>query len=284
MLGSDFELFMFKKSGEFVPEFNLNLPDKFETHVTLKDAYGQSVGTLHRDNVSVEMCTPAVEPANFASAVAKTFMAAQDWVVKRLEDVVFRPQTTVSLTPEQQLHENAQELGCDIDYVPDLKQGASVPRRALDASMLADQRFSGGHIHISYPTEMLPPWVAAMLCDLFLGFANRSHLDEHRAKWYGNAALHRATKYPGGATGVEYRPLDSSWVHTEPSRLRVARGASISHALLNLQDNDSIMALMRLRNKFPDKMKLVDISPDDAGSVHEDALEVARRYVEVDIK
>ena len=80
---------------------------------------------------------------------------------------------------------------------------------------------------------------------------------------------------------MEYRPLDSGWVHTDAGRERVANGAMIIHDLLALQDHDAIAELMRIRTLFPEQGVLVDITEDDALSAHQDALKVASRYVEV---
>lgn len=277
MLGSDFELFMKDAStGTFVPEFFLNLPDKGEKPVQLFDDAGTHVGFIHRDNVSVELCTlPAATTRAFARGVAVTLDAAQKWLDKTAPGLVLGDSTTVTLSKQMQQHPNAKELGCDIDFVADSVGRQSKARDALDAGRLADYRHAGGHVHISYNYEMFPAWIAAMVCDLFLGMPMRQNLDQMRAAWYGNASLHRETRYPDGTGGVEYRPLDSGWVHRPESREAVGRGAEIVQDVMNSKSNDLIAELIRVRSRFPEKCMLVDVPIDAALNFHGDALRIA---------
>jgi hypothetical protein len=280
-VGSDFECFMFdRRTQEFIPEVMLGLPDKQEEHIplTLGD---EVVGSIHRDNVSVEMCSLVTNPDNFASSVAKVMESAKQFVIDKLGDhVCFMPVTSVGLPEELANHPNANELGCDIDYIPSSQAGRSVARHPLDAGMMQGRRYSGGHVHISYDAwERIPAWVAALMCDLFIGFPHITYLDTERAKFYGNAGLHRATTYPNGKHGVEYRPLDSGWVHLDETRFAVQEGTKLVHDLLTLGENDPVMELMRIRAQAPEHCMFVDVSTDQALSMHEEALAVAKRYL-----
>lgn len=277
MIGSDFELFMKDAvTGEFVPEFFLNLPDKGEAHVPLHNQKGRKVGNIHRDNVSVEMCSlPAETSLQFAENVGEVLESAQNWLTKTMPGLLLDSKTTVALPKEMQDHPHAQELGCDIDFVADAVGMQSKARDALNAGMLADFRHAGGHVHISYDYSMFPAWIGALLCDLFLGLPMRDLLDQQRAAWYGNASLHRATRYPDGTGGVEYRPLDSGWVHNPDTRTMVGRGAIIVQDVLASKSNDLIAELMRVRARFPSKCMLIDVTSQDAQSIYGDALRIA---------
>lgn len=277
MIGSDFELFMKDAvSGEFVPEFFLNLPDKGQQHVTLHDNDGHKVGYIHRDNVSVELCTlPSKDAREFAQGVSSVLTAAQDWLTKTMPGLLLGDSTTVQLKKEYLDHPHARELGCDIDFIADSVGEQSKARDALHADLLGDLRHTGGHVHVSYNYEQFPAWIGAMICDLFLGMPMIDLLDRTRAKWYGNASLHRATRYPDGSGGVEYRPLDSGWVHNPETRELVGRGAAIAQDVLNSGSNDLIAELMRVRATFPTKCMLIDVSSEQAGDLYGQALRIA---------
>lgn len=273
-LGSDFECFMFNKdSGAFMPEIMLGLPDKGEPQVPLTLS-GNPVGFIHRDNVSVEMCTPAVACADFAESVRKTLDAAKAYVMQRAQ-AILSPVTTVELPDELLAHPHAIELGCDIDQIADTSQMDSVDRQALRADMLGNKRHGGGHVHISYPYHEVPRWVAALLCDLFIGFPMQHKLDVERAQWYGVTGLHRQTTYPNGTGGVEYRALDSGWVHTHEDRMLVQRGATAVHDILHALDHDLIAQLMRIRSAVPASVLIVDIDPEQAAEMAAEARELA---------
>lgn len=277
MLGSDFELFMKDGvSGEFVPEFFLNLPDKGQEHVTLYDQKGTKTGYIHRDNVSVELCTlPTNDARRFAQSVEDVLVSAQNWLTKTMPGLLLGTSTTVRLNEQHLGHPHAQELGCDIDFVADAVGMQSKERDALSAAALGLNRHSGGHVHVSYAVEQFPAWIGALICDLFLGMPMISHLDRERAMWYGNASLHRATRYPDGTGGVEYRPLDSGWVHSPETRMVVGTGAAIAQDVLNAGSNDLIAELMRVRAQFPAKCMLIDVSDDQAKDLHYQALKIA---------
>ncbi len=117
-------------------------------------------------------------------------------------------------------------------------------RDAVLAGDLRDLRCAGGHFHISYDTAIAPPWVGAMLCDHFIGFPHRLRLNKSRSPYYGQATLHRPTHYPNGDSGVEYRPMDSFWVHGPD--VRVIRGLGLVQQLLTPEYVDAARSLVDL--------------------------------------
>lgn len=174
------------------------------------------------------------------------------------------------------MHPNACELGCDIDYLSDMQAEASVPRQALNANMLANFRHAGGHVHVSYDTAIFPAWIGAVVCDLHIGLPAIPHLDIVRARWYGNISLHRPTEYPNGARGVEYRALDSQWVHTPERREAVANAAGIVQDVLDTGDQDLIMQYLRVASPLRRYDYLTDVPGDLAEALHVEAMELAR--------
>lgn len=280
MLGSDFELFMKNDEGEFVPEVHLGLPDKGNLPIPLMDANGPA-GFIHRDNVSVEMCSLVAQTAQeFIDSVSRTLAAGKEFVEQRLTGVRLGSDTTVVLPDWVKDHEHAKELGCDADNVSDSLDKCSIVRARLNADLLGDERYAGGHVHISYIRDIIPPWAAALMCDLFIGLPLKGKLDANRAPFYGLSSLHRDTKYPDGSVGVEYRSLDSGWVHDPVSLSKVATGAGIVQSILEAQDVDTIMALMRVRSAFPDSIPLTQIDDGLALDASAEANVVALPYID----
>lgn len=280
MLGSDFELFMKNDDGEFVPEVHLGLPDKGNMPIPLKDKLGPA-GFIHRDNVSVEMCSLVAGSAQeFINSVSRTLAAGKSFVEDRLTGVRLGSDTTIVLPDWVKDHDHAKELGCDADNVASSESRQSVVRDRLSADILGDERYAGGHVHISYVRDILPPWVAALLCDLFIGLPMKEKLDENRAPFYGLSSLHRETNYPDGSVGVEYRSLDSGWVHDDISLRNVAAGAGIVQSILEAQDVDTVMGLLRVRTTFPDAVPLTAIEDRVAKAAVDESYVIAMPYVD----
>jgi hypothetical protein len=212
MLGTDYEVFVNNsKTGKPVPAGVFGLTGKTGKHLPMFiDA--EDVGSVHRDNLMLEVCThPAATGKEFAKNVRQTMLAVTNFVKSFDESYYISNIPAANFTDEDLSTREAKDIGCDIDFVSIALD--SCPRDPVTAKNLKGSRFSGGHVHISYDMAIAPPWVAAMLCDVFIGIPQQHKLNKQRAKFYGLATLHRPTQYPDGSGGVEYRVLDSFWVH-----------------------------------------------------------------------
>lgn len=241
MLGTDYEVFVInRQTGDAVSAAIFGLNGKRGEHNPLM-LKNKQVGTIHRDNLMLEICPPPAETSvQFASCVKNTLLAAQNFVREFNEDFI------ISRIPEAQFsfedldtHE-ARDIGCDRDFVS--FEFSSSIREAVTARTLRNCRYAGGHVHVSYDTALAPPWVAAMLCDLFIGLPVSELLNAARAPYYGLASLHRPTEYPDGTRGVEYRVLDSFWVH-EP-HAGVIKSLGTVQALLTAEYVDAVGQLV----------------------------------------
>ena len=268
MLGSDFESFL-TSDGLVIPETILDLPGKKVVPVSLSDEYGPA-GFLHRDNVMLEMCSlPSSTAEEFVRNVQRALKAGDTWLKKRDPKLGISAKAAHIFNPDQLTGPQGQELGCDEDFISN--NFLSQERERMTAEMIGNSRFSGAHVHISYgegDDAHIPAWIAACLCDLFIGLPNASSLDKERAVYYGNLTLHRPTKYPDGSLGVEYRPLDNFWVHDEQKCLAVAEGAQKVEQLLNLGDQDVIRELHMIHTELPAVPLLCDLADDAATKYH----------------
>jgi hypothetical protein len=264
MLGSDFESFL-TRDGRVIPETVLGLPGKQTVPITLTDEYGPA-GFLHRDNVMLEMCSlPSATAEELVTNIQRALHAGKAWLQTQGKE--FGISTASSYTFEAWLMQcpQAMEIGCDIDYISD--NLISMERERLTVNDIHNSRFSGAHVHISYEDEQMPAWLAACLCDLFIGLPNARSLDLARAPFYGQCTLHRPTQYPDGSSGVEYRPLDNFWIHNTEKCLAVAEGAQKVEQIINLGDVDVIRSLHRIHAELPRLPLLCDLR-NDADVMH----------------
>ena len=265
MLGSDFESFL-TKSGEIIPATGLGLPGKKLAPVLLEDEYGPA-GSIHRDNVMIEICTlPSHTAEEFANNTRRALQAGYNWVKSKDKELGISAAASCIFNSNELNNPYARELGCDIDYISN--HYLSQERERITPEDIGHSRFSGAHVHISYEETDLPAWLAACMCDLFIGLPHSSNLDKDRAKFYGSLSLHRPTTYPDGTSGVEYRPMDNFWIHDDRKRLSVAKGAEMVEQVLNLGDQDVIRELHRVHTDLP-KMPLVsDFGNDTAAKYY----------------
>lgn len=101
-------------------------------------------------------------------------------------------------------HPQAFVVGCD----PDMDAYTGQMREAPDAVAESLVRCAGGHIHVGYDRELVPPHIVAKFMDLILGlpsiFVDKQ---EVRREFYGRAGSFRIKEY-----GIEYRTLSNFWV------------------------------------------------------------------------
>lgn len=112
-------------------------------------------------------------------------------------------------------YKQAMEIGCVEDF--DAYNNPEAPRDIPDIGLFGTYRFAGGHIHMSYPVNKIPPFVVARFMDLhvtcrLLTFVENTFsreeavklLGEQRRKFYGLPGLYRPKEY-----GIEYRTLSN---------------------------------------------------------------------------
>jgi hypothetical protein len=123
---------------------------------------------------------------------------------------------SVEFNPEQLLSDQAQHVGCSIDYNAwTMKENPQV-----NPSLLGNIRTAGGHIHVSVTCQ--GEWAGRLddaqvhqarlvrMLDLFLGVPSVLLDDDVRRKqFYGRAGAHRPKWY-----GVEYRGLSNFWIRS----------------------------------------------------------------------
>ena len=239
-LGADYEVFVANADGRPVPASIFGLGGKTGEHRPLYQD-GKVVGTVHRDNHMLEMCIPPAQTAGeMALSVGRVMYAAMEFVQAHDDSLYISTNPSATFTDEEVDTPEARDIGCDRDFISN--NGESAVREAISAKELGNERFAGGHIHVSYDTGLAPPWVGATLCDFFLGIPNQNRLNRKRAPYYGLSTLHRPTRYPDGTEGVEYRVLDSFWVHGPD--IRVLRGAGLVQELLTPEHVDVVRELV----------------------------------------
>lgn len=212
MIGTDFELFM-KAGSDLIPvPEHLDIGSKEGKHVQLHH------GTMHRDNVMVELCPdPVVSTAGFVHKITSLVDEAEEFLSKRMGETIslaFEP--TAQFGTDMLASRFAQEIGCDPDWVAANGQGSL--RDKLNAGMLGNTRCAGGHLHMSYKSvagDFPPEPLAVHLADLTLGALEVTMGTQGtRRDYYGMPGLYRPTKY-NKSSGVEYRTLSNRWLGTK---------------------------------------------------------------------
>lgn len=243
MIGCDFERFL-ERNGRVITSEFLGLPSKFELPVPLDEG---RAGAIHRDNVMVEFCsTVAADAAQFYDNVQNTLASGVEYLRGIDPSLGLSHRMSAEFSNEELKSDEAQELGCDADYV--VRDANSAVRGRLNAGMLGNKRYCGGHLHFSWDSQA-PAWVGAAVCDLFLAPAVQHMVDGERSKWYGLLGLHRPTEYPDGSSGCEYRALDSFWTANFNSLRQVSELAGVVHTSMNKGSFEFLQRLIKLRDE-----------------------------------
>ncbi len=163
------------------------------------------------DNVAVEMNGP---PKATSDGFALLWKGMVDMAISKLQfqglHPVFKPALTFK--PMDLAHPKAQTFGCDPDfcaYDPDINR-----HRVVDVQRFGNQRFAGGHIHLSYTNkDNIPAYAVIMFMDALVGLPSLDYdIQEGRRSSYGLAGLYRKKKYSESLEGVEYRTLSNFWL------------------------------------------------------------------------
>lgn len=125
---------------------------------------------------------------------------------KRKGLAVHRGSTATFSEEFRKTHEKAFVVGCDPDFCAYTQQQREIPE-GIATSLT---RHAGGHFHVGYDKDLVPPHIVVQFLDLMLGlpsvFADKQGL---RRRFYGQAGSYRVKEY-----GVEYRTLSNFWVPT----------------------------------------------------------------------
>lgn len=169
--------------------------------------------SVHADGVALEFNFPPTDAGHFVGTALQAF---QDTIMFASNIAKAAGMGQISIETSGEVSEFAKDAlqhplaladGCDPDFCAYDKDPTNPRvRPAITESMY---RFTGGHIHIGYPTEDCPPWAMARLIDLF-GYLPIMLWDKqqgHRRRVFGQAGIFRAKPY-----GVEYRTPSSFWL------------------------------------------------------------------------
>jgi len=164
---------------------------------------------VQEDNVMLELNIPACPTyRSFAESVELALAYVWDLARTRL-DAAVAPTCTAIFPHVALMRPEAMTFGCSPDFDAYMS-GASHPR--VNPNELKTEggewRFAGGHVHLGYAKDDLPPFVAAQFADLWLGLPSVLHDKQgKRRELYGKAGRYRPTKY-----GIEYRTLSNFWL------------------------------------------------------------------------
>lgn len=193
MIGYDAETFL-RNSRGYIPAERVLAGTK---------GRGTSIGKgviAHPDNIMAEISSAApFDAKNLMQRIKHDVNKLREHVAPVSVSIV--PQITVS---QEWLDscENANEIGCDIDY----QNGA--PRNPIKSDTLGLARYAGGHIHFDVD-DCIAPDYAASVCDVMLAVACIAAGEQQggRRKVYGLPGIYRPKSY-----GVEYRTLSNFWL------------------------------------------------------------------------
>ena len=198
-LGMDPEYPLIGQDGSSVPAWLVTKGTK-ENHESIQEGI-----RIHADGAALEITTPPFTYKNFRTSVKSTVEAARQFSARMKLGLGTSPEVT-NFSKEVLRHPLCATIGCDPDYSAystDPHEERKVPFDPLTST----SRFFGGHIHIGYPQELLPPWAMARVCDLIITLPILE-IDRQagRRQVYGLAGLYRPKSY-----GVEYRTPCNAW-------------------------------------------------------------------------
>jgi len=207
LIGCDPELWLYSnKQQRVVPSFDLIGAGKNNPRPL------KSGGAVLEDNASLEFnITPAATAEEFSRNVEFTLMDIQELLHGEYD---FLYHSHHIFQPEDLLHYKAFEFGCDPDfniYTEEANQPMEI---------LGNDRFAGGHIHMSYNTHKLGDRSAhirnlGMWADIYLGLATVLLSSKSlRNAYYGKAGNVRIRQYGDDYSGLEYRFPSNFWVQS----------------------------------------------------------------------
>ena len=262
MIGTDFELFMKNSAGEHIPvPQKLDIGHKFGEQVKL------DTGSMHRDNVMVELCPDQVSNAlDMVTNVDTLIDQAESYLTKAMgETITLSFEPTVKFSEDALASPYAQELGCDIDWLASMGRGTK--RTQMSANTLKQYRCGGGHIHVSYGTrEQVEEPVAIHLADMVLGTLEATMGTQgKRRNFYGIPGLYRPKTY-GNIKGVEYRTPSNLWLSSKERISAMVNNAISMQSVLRYETPAKIAEF--LQEHWPVLMAQGSIVNENAEECH----------------
>lgn len=168
------------------------------------------------DGAAVEFnIPPETDPVEFAKSISKTMRHLYKILVaKGLDQSNIR---TIELTKEVlEKFPNLGAIGCDPDFSAYTNLGQ--PRGTIPAD-ITNVRGAGGHLHIGYDKDVIPPIYLVKFLDLCITLPLLEFdVQGKRRKWWGQAGIYRNKTY-----GLEYRSLSNFWLFNETLSYAVAK-------------------------------------------------------------
>lgn len=211
-LGADPEFFLYDNQygsyGGIRPCVGIIPGTKESPHPLSEEGYA-----VHEDNVAIELTIPPCRNSgNFASSVLNGKQLIRDEFLN--EEQYLNEQSAHRFTIGQLNTKQAKAFGCEPDY--DAYTGGKM--RSVGKDLTEGRfRFAGGHVHLGGDFNC-PPFVAALLADLFITLPAYAHSNtpgtyalfgpyyRHRLGWYGRPGIFREKPY-----GIEYRTPGPYW-------------------------------------------------------------------------
>jgi hypothetical protein len=207
LLGGDPEVFIRdRKTGGIVPSCG-RIGGLKGAGVPISETGGYKVKALE-DNVAVEFnFAPFSDQYTGADCVRTICDRGNEWLKTRGYEMV--PICEHEFTESQLSTPKAQVFGCDPDFVA---YDTSDQLRTVDALVVGNHRFCGGHLHFGFENpDKIPHAALAILIDMFVGLPSLIFDQQsRRRKWYGLAGLYRPKPY-----GLEYRTMSNWWLRVE---------------------------------------------------------------------
>jgi Phage phiEco32-like COOH.NH2 ligase-type 2 len=190
---------------------------------------------VQEDNVMLEFNIPAFSNySGFVAGIDRSIRYIQDALLTP-KNLTFRFGNSIQTFDQEVLDKSPQSktVGC----LPDLDayaEGGKLERKPFTSTDLGTMRFCGGHIHVQYNKNNVPPPVFARFMDLVcLQYLNWDK-QKQRRKFYGQPGIFRDKPY-----GIEYRTLSNFWLKTDFRQERLMNLADSILRLANTANTDS---------------------------------------------
>lgn len=163
---------------------------------------------VQEDNVMLEFNIPAFRDSAYFSEAISRIMGTLDSSILPGIHARARIEAMYAFKPEELApHPQAFTIGCspDIDAYGG-KTGQTRP--PFNSTVFGNNRFCGGHLHVEYNKNNVPPHVFAQFMDLAVSLPFiRYDKQGMRRMFYGQPGIYRDKAY-----GIEYRTPSNFWL------------------------------------------------------------------------